>query len=439
MTAYIEFKKTYRKRNIFDHYWSKIAYKNSVGLDRVSNYIFQIELNNEIEIILNKVKNGNYRFTNYKELLISKGAQKIPRVISIPTIRDQLTLSLCNEFLKNTFEYIRFPLVQEIIDDISKSISAKKYDSYVRIDISQFYSSINHDLLMKKLRKKIRKKEILDLIHKAIINPTIPLNGRSKSARKRDAGIPEGVAISNFLANLYLFDLSQKIQSKYSMDYFRYVDDILILCKSNDVDSIYNDLLSILQKDYKVISNEEKNQRGSLTNGVTYLGYDFYDNRISVSEKSLLRIEHALDDLFRLSKKINSDLFVWKLNLKITGCVFDNKKYGWLFFYSQLTDISLLYHLDWLVDKLCKRYKIKKNGIKRYVRAYHEIRNNQHESKYLINADNYSVEDKKKLLAQTYRISVDELKGTDEEISNRFKKVLFKDLSNLEKDIQDFS
>ena len=439
MVAHKSFEKYYRKRNIINHYWSKIAYKNSVGLDRISNRHFQKHLENEIDIINRKVNNGKYKFTTYKELLISKGANKPPRTISIPTVRDQLTLSLCNEFLKETFDYIEFPLVQEIIDSIGKSIITKKYNSYVKVDISHFYPSINHELLLKKLRTKIRKKEILNLITSAIKNPTIPITGRSKSAIQNSVGVPEGVAISNILANIYLYDLSEKIKDKYDIAFFRYVDDILILCDFKQVEYIYNDLIHMLSYEYHLESNAEKDRIGYLADGVTYLGYEFFNDRISVSDKSISRIEHSLDELFKTSKRINSELFIWKLNLKITGCIFENKKYGWLFFYSQLTDISVLYHLDWLIDILCKRYNVKKDGIKRFVRTYHEIRNNQHESKYLINADKYNDLDKRLLLAETYKVSVDKLKGSEEEIDKKFRRFLFKDLSSLEKDIQNFS
>ena len=439
MAAYRIFERTFRKRKIFKHYWTKIAYKNSIGLDRISNRKFQKNIIEEIELINRKVNYGNYKFTTYKELLISKGANKNPRIISIPTVRDQLTLSLCNEFLKESFDNIKSPLVQEIIDRISKCINSNKYDSFVKIDISRFYPSINQELLVKKLRTKIRKNEIINLINCAIKNPTIPINGKSKRATPKTVGVPEGIAISNILANIYLYDLSEKFESKYNIEFFRYVDDILILCNSEDVKTIYDDLVFVLSDEYFLDSNKQKDESGMLTDGVTYLGYEFFNDRISVSDKSISRLEHSLVDLFRKSPKINNEMFIWKLNLKITGCIFDNKKYGWLFFYSQLTDISILYHLDWLIETLCKRYGIKKDGIKRYVRAYHEIRNNQHESRYLINADNYNDLDKRKLLAQTYKVPIDQLKGTEEEIDKRFRKFLFKDLTLLEKDIQNFS
>lgn len=439
MSAYKEFKKTYSKKNIIEHYWSKIAFKRSIGLDRISNQHFSGILNEEVSIIHKKIFDGSYNFTHYKEFLISKGANKNPRVISIPTIRDQVTLSLCNELLKKVFNEIEFPLVQEIVDRIGKCIDSGVYDSYVKFDISHFYSSINHEVLNKKLHLKIHKKEILELINKAITNPTICPNSVIENKEPRTIGVPEGIAISNILANIYLGDLSTKIKENYDVEVFRYVDDILILCNSSERENVFSNVNHLLKTKYCLDSNDEKNSNDYLHNGVVYLGYEFYDYKITVSQKSKLRIENSLEELFRNAHRINTDLFVWKLNLKITGCIFDKKKYGWLFFYSQLNDISVLYHLDWLVSKLCKRYNVNNLKIKRFLRAYHEIRNNQHNTKYIINADDYNDLDRRRILANTYKVPINDLKGSEEDIEKMFRKILFKDLSMLEKDVQNFS
>ena len=50
-----------------------------------------------------------------------------------------------------------------------------KYDSFIKLDIKSYYKSIDHDLLKKKLKRKIRKKEIIDLIFLAITTPSISL------------------------------------------------------------------------------------------------------------------------------------------------------------------------------------------------------------------------------------------------------------------------
>ena len=39
-------------------------------------------------------------------------------------------------------------------------------------------------------------------------------------------GIPEGVAISNILANIYLDDLSKEITQKFDIAFFRYQEEV---------------------------------------------------------------------------------------------------------------------------------------------------------------------------------------------------------------------
>ena len=46
----------------------------------------------------------------------------------------------------------------------------------------------------------------------------------------------------------------------------------------------------------------------------------------------------------------------------------------YLLFYSQITDLSLLFHLDDVVQKLIKRYKLEGEiKVKRFVRTYAEM------------------------------------------------------------------
>lgn len=154
------FKKLYSIPHLEEHF-NEIQYKCSTGMDKISPKHFIINKNLYFEIINRKVLNGTYHFTNYKQTLISKGANKSPREISIPTVRDKLTLSILYEVLDKSYDdqTLHTPLPQLVIDDISKAISQNSHDYFIKIDISKFYSSVNHKILLKKIRKRIRKKE----------------------------------------------------------------------------------------------------------------------------------------------------------------------------------------------------------------------------------------------------------------------------------------
>jgi len=63
--------------------------------------------------------------------------------------------------------------------------------------------------------------------------------------------------------------------------------------------------------------------------------------------------------------------------LKITGCIYDNKEYGWMQFFRQIDDLTLLYSLDIFVKNLFKRFKrkYKENKIKRFTKTYYFLKN----------------------------------------------------------------
>lgn len=244
------------------------------------------------------------------------------------------------------------------------------------------------------------------------------------------------------MADIYLSDLKQKILEKFEVSFFRYVDDILILCSKDEAPQIKDYITKLLKEEYLLDAHEKKTHSGILVDGVPFLGYIFYNNRISVREAAIKKLEKSLEDLFRKHKKgvINYELFLFRLNLKITGCILGDKRYGWTYYYSQLTDLSILYHLDWITNKLFKRFKITKtDDIKSYVHTYFEITQNRSQSTYLFNADRLSIEEK---LAVLRKISPDPSKLIAlslSEIEERFKAAMFKEVDSLEKDIQNFS
>ena len=81
--------------------------------------------------------------------------------------------------------------------------------------IKKFYPSINHAVLKRILKKKIKDKKLLKLLGEVIDSAD---------------GVPIGNYLSQFFANLYMayFDhwVKEELKVKY---YYRYADDIVIL------------------------------------------------------------------------------------------------------------------------------------------------------------------------------------------------------------------
>lgn len=435
MSAYKDFDKKFTINYLEKFFFENMMAKCTVGVDRVNFKNFKNNLSENSSIIERKVKNGTYTFSRYKEVLILKGKDKLPRTIYIPTIRDKIVLSLLKEILFNSFFSGSSPkIVQTIIKEITDSINTSSNLLYLKYDLSKFYDTLDHDILMKKIKTKIRKKELITLIEKAIKNPI-------------NKGVPQGLPISNVLASIYMIDFDKEFNSKNDIRYFRYVDDILILCSNEISNSIDKEITFFLEERLKLSLNHSKYESKFLSEGLTYLGYHITKNTVSIKSSSILKLEMSIEKLFldysHFKNTISQNLFIWKLNLRITGCIIKNKKYGWLFFFSQLdkNNLYVLFHLDKLILKYIQRFSLENDfenyKLKKFVRCFHELKKNLHNTEYIPNFDKFTLEEKKDFLLKLTEIDITNFNEYD--INKEFERIIFSSIKDLEKDIQGFS
>ena len=288
----ITLEEIYDSNNLERIYSEHIIYSSATGIDKVSHKSFRKNIKKQISIVERKVLNGDYSFTKYKLKLISKGRGKAPREISIPTIRDRIILrGLCdylNEVYKNEIE---FDIPQKIIKKIKEQLETKNYTAFIKLDIENFYPSIDHELLLKLIRKNINENRVIKVISSAITTQTI-----EKSPEEADdnlSGVPQGLSISNILAAIYLSEIDKKILDE-DFAYFRYVDDILILCNEPDSKQIADKVIKLFNElklnIYDPSSGKEKSKIGVIDkDSFTYLGYLFEKDKTTVRTQSIER------------------------------------------------------------------------------------------------------------------------------------------------------
>lgn len=432
-------------------FWKKIRYRCSPGLDHIGIASFTSDLDNNIVTINRKVLNGTYTFTKYNELLISKGRYKKPRCVSRPTIRDKLVLCALHGYLQELYnDEIDNRIIQTKVNEVIENIS--KYSHCIKVDLIGFYPSINHELLFEQLSKKVPD-YAFELVKRAIKTPTVSkdFNSATCEIALSSSGVPEGLSISNLLANVYLHSVDAYFNKRQDTYYCRYVDDILILTNENHIEDVKSNItnkLRALKLDIHKFDESDKSCVVSCNKGFSYLGYYFYSNKISVKPTTIDRFEHSLERMFSEYKRQdnapnkdklhNIDMFSWKLNLKISGCIYNSRKYGWMFYYSQITDLSLLHHLDWLVERLYVRYKIDKSvlGVKSFFKTYHEIKYNLSHSTYLYNVDKMTQDEIESVIRDVFHYLVPAQK---KDIEQTFFNVFNTSLKELERDAQFFS
>lgn len=143
---------------------------------------------------------------------------------------------------------------------------------------------------------------------------------------------------------------------------------------------------------------------------------------------------------------MGKQLFISDVNEKITGAISDKKCYGWIFYFLEMTDLTLLYNIDRLIrNKFYTRIKKRKwkpdfSKIKSLAKSYFEAKYNKLGG-YIENYDDYdTIAKKTKLLAYWGVIKNSEnVMHTATQIERMFKQFIRKRLADLEADLTEAS
>lgn len=448
------------KRSAFKEFFSpealtktfndRIKSKPSIGIDGTSISAFESRINVETTTCSKKIKTYKFKFSPYLEEVKSKGRGKIPRVISKPTIRDKTLLSSTNLCLQAYFpDVVSRKLPNEIIRDIKKNLHDSNKDLFFcKIDIKSFYDAISHEILEKKLKKNLDKKTLW-IVSNAIRNITV--SGLAKKAsypKENTLGIPQGLPISNILSDIYL----QHVDNHFKSDnYRRYVDDILII-SPNETSKTTEKIKALLKK-VKLETNE-KTVEGKISDGLEYLGYEFRSrNIVSVRESSIdkfirsliapiTRYKKGLDKSIGrtwLTVETRKNILIEHLNEKIIGAISEKKRFGWIFYFIEITDLKILYDLDAIVKRelIKARFSVDEYArVKRLARAFHEAKHSP-EGGYIHNYDKYKTTEEKiqALMRFGYLDPNGSTAYTPEHINSLFDKLRASQLLQLEIDI----
>ena len=442
MTIQQLFHEHFSEENLKRIFVEHVIYSGATGIDNLDQYAFRRQLDEQIAILSRKMLAGSYQFTKYKLKLVSKGKAKAPREISIPTVRDRIAMrAMCN-FLTEVYSgVVKFNLPQKIIKRVKVDVSSGNYTGVIKLDVSNFYPSIKHNELRKRLGKRIRSEDIKNVLFSALVSPTVSVSKTTDIPS--DIGVPQGLAISNILAAIYLLNVDKYFEELPNIKYYRYVDDVVIFCDFDDAEAISTDVVKrfakIGLKMYDPIKRPDKSTIERLEHSFDYLGYQFEGEKISARVGSVEKLKHSLVSIFtsyKHSKQKSEQFLLWRLNLRITGCIFDKQAKGWLFFFSEINDDSLLHALDHYISKLVKRFEVNIKT-KKFVRTFKELSHRKYETNYIPDFDNYTFPQKKSVLIEYFNVDVSKLSKS--EIEFEFNKKINKQVKDLLVDVQSFS
>lgn len=202
----------------------------------------------------------------------------------------------------------RYAIVEQVIrllgDQFPKFI--------IRTDIKDFYESIQHEPLL----QRIHRDNLLTPFSRNILSGVLK-SYKAKSASNK--GIPRGIGVSAYLAELYMRDIDDDIKDLQGVTYYaRYVDDIIIIFTPSPSEGsrhYLQEVKDIVEKRHKVRLNTAKTQSIDLqTHGAPhsfdYLGYEIsfgtgvVKTQLTSSkiQKYRIRVKSAFDHYVNYSK-----------------------------------------------------------------------------------------------------------------------------------------
>jgi hypothetical protein len=165
-----------------------------------------------------------------------------------------------------------------IIDQV-KILLGDQFPKYViRTDIKDFYENIDH----KRLLDLINRDNLLSPFSRNIIR-SILNDYKLKSGSNK--GIPRGIGVSAYLAELFMRDMDKDIKDIEGVTYYaRYVDDIIIIftpTPSNLGRNYLQEVKDIVESKYKISLNPIKTKQFDLVSTnqefeLEYLGYRLF-------------------------------------------------------------------------------------------------------------------------------------------------------------------
>lgn len=164
-----------------------------------------------------------------------------------------------------------------------RTMRAVRNNKYcLKMDISKFYPSMEHDILFKIVQKKIKCPDTLWLIKDIIYSI-----GNNKN-------VPIGNYTSQWLGNLYMNELDQFLKHNCKVKYYiRYCDDFCVY--SNDLKQLHK--LRNIVEDFLKVKLKLKFSKCDIfqvKQGVDFLGYRHFPNYILLRKSTVKRVKRRL-------------------------------------------------------------------------------------------------------------------------------------------------
>ena len=222
---------------VWEAYLKVKSNQGAAGLDAQTIQEFERDLKKNLYKIWNRMSSGSYFPPPVLTVKIPK-ANGGERTLGIPTVSDRVAQMV----VKNRLEAVVDPLFlpasygyrpkKSALDAVGQARQmCWDYDWVCDLDIKGFFDNLDHDLMMRAVKKHAKGRWIELYIERWL---KAPAQDEAGHLLQRERGTPQGGVISPLLANLFLhyaFDLWMR-RTWFHLPFERYADDIIVHCRT---------------------------------------------------------------------------------------------------------------------------------------------------------------------------------------------------------------
>ena len=367
------------KQEVWEAFKKVRSKDGAAGVDGQSIEEFERDLSNNLYKLWNRMSSGSYFPQPVRGVKIPKpdGGK---RPLGIPTVADRIAQMVAKQRLEPKLEPYFHPDSygyrpgKSALEAVGKA-RERCWDRYwvIDLDIRRFFDEIDHELLMRAVRKHTNCRWVLLYIERWLKTP-VELKDGTRIERKQ--GTPQGGVISPLLANLFLhYTFDKWMEQQFpTVPFERYADDILCHCVSEKQCRFVLAMIEERLRQCGLMLNEQKTRivfckadlrEGSYPNeNFDFLGYTFRP-RLAKSTEGNYFVNFSPGVSNRATKKMRQVIRSWKLHRRSDQSLQDFARMynpiirGWINYYGRFYK-SALYRTFQYLDRVLSRWANRK-------------------------------------------------------------------------------